>query len=204
MENAKPRTFILDNANKGLLNLHKPYIDSIFLAPRNARKPKKVLAVHGYKSRGLHSGYDGAFLPLQDALKEIGVQFDVPDFDKSQETSYAKWKETLDTLDIASYDTIIATSFGCPVIMQYLCEEKIKIPRLILVAPSGCVGNEYLEKVLPELTEDISQLSSLIGEIVIIHSRDDDSTSAPFSYGVTLHEKIGGVFLPVNGFKHKF
>jgi predicted alpha/beta hydrolase family esterase len=185
-------------------NLHKPYIDAIFLAPKNARKAKKVLAVHGYRSRGIQSGYDGAFLPLQDTLKESGIQFDVPDFDKSKETSYAQWKQTLDTLDIQSYDTILATSFGCPIIMQYLCENKIQLPRLIFVAPSGCVGNEYLEKVLPELTEDVVQIRSLIDEIVIIHSRDDDSTSAPFSYGVALHEKIGGVFLPVNGFKHKF
>ena len=30
-------------------NLHKPYIDSIFLAPQNAKKAKKVLGVHGFK-----------------------------------------------------------------------------------------------------------------------------------------------------------
>lgn len=30
-------------------NLHKPYIDSIFLAPKNARKAKKVLGVHGFR-----------------------------------------------------------------------------------------------------------------------------------------------------------
>ena len=36
-------------------NLHKPYIDSVFLAPKNARKAKKVLGVHGSTSRGLKS-----------------------------------------------------------------------------------------------------------------------------------------------------
>ena len=30
-------------------------------------------------------------------------------------------------LDVSSYDTIMATSFGCPVIMQYLCEKNIKL-----------------------------------------------------------------------------
>lgn len=86
------------------------------------------------------------------------MQFDVPDFDKEKDTSYAKWRETLDMLDIQSYDVIMATSFGCPVIMQYLCEKNIKIPRLILVAPSGLKGNEYLEKVIPEMTEDSIKL----------------------------------------------
>lgn len=31
------------------LNLHRPYIDSIFLAPQNAKKAKKILGVHGFK-----------------------------------------------------------------------------------------------------------------------------------------------------------
>lgn len=51
--NADTRTFILDVANKCMLNLHKPYIDSVFLAPKNARKAKKVLGVHGWTSKAL-------------------------------------------------------------------------------------------------------------------------------------------------------
>lgn len=35
------------------LNLHRPYIDSILLAPKNAQKPKKVLGVHGWTSKAL-------------------------------------------------------------------------------------------------------------------------------------------------------
>jgi predicted alpha/beta hydrolase family esterase len=73
---------------------------------------------------------------LQDKLKTVNIQFDVPDFDKNKETQYLLWKEQLDTLDVASYDTVMATSFGCPVIMQYLCEKNIKLKRLVLVAPS--------------------------------------------------------------------
>lgn len=43
VENATPETFILDVANKTQLNLHRPYIDLIFLAPEKSEKPKKVL-----------------------------------------------------------------------------------------------------------------------------------------------------------------
>lgn len=48
VKNATTETFILDNANKTPLNLHKPYIDSVFLENPKARKAKKVLGVHGY------------------------------------------------------------------------------------------------------------------------------------------------------------
>jgi isoleucyl-tRNA synthetase/bisphosphoglycerate-dependent phosphoglycerate mutase len=185
-------------------NLHKPYIDSILLAPQSSQNTKKVLWVHGWTSRGIQSWYDGTFLPLQDLLKESEIQFDVPDFDKNKETSYVKWRETLETLDIPSYDAILATSFGCAVIMQYLCEKKIKIPRLILVAPSGLIWNEYLEKIIPEMTENKKNLKKYVTEIIVIHSKDDDSTSAKFEYGKTLSEEIWGYFIPTNGFKHKF
>jgi broad specificity phosphatase PhoE len=47
IKNADTRTFILDVANKNLLNLHKPYIDSVLLKNPKATKAKKVLGVHG-------------------------------------------------------------------------------------------------------------------------------------------------------------
>jgi broad specificity phosphatase PhoE len=48
-DNAKTHSFILDVANKNLLNLHKPYIDSVLLKNPKATKAKKVLGVHGFK-----------------------------------------------------------------------------------------------------------------------------------------------------------
>ena len=98
----------------------------------------------------------------------------------------------------------MATSYGCPVIMQYLCENNIQLKRLVLVAPSGLKGNEYLEKIIPEMTEDVEKLRSLVDEIIISHSEDDDSKSATFSYGKSLAQKIGAIFLPINGVGHKF
>jgi hypothetical protein len=53
VKNAITETFILDLENKKALNLHKPYIDSVFLAPKNTRKAKKVLGVHGWTSKAL-------------------------------------------------------------------------------------------------------------------------------------------------------
>jgi predicted alpha/beta hydrolase family esterase len=141
---------------------------------------------------------------LQDRLKAVNIHFDVPDFDKNKETKYALWRDQLDTLNVSGYDTIMATSFGCPVIMQYLCEKNIKLKRLVLVAPSGLKGNEYLEKVIPEMTENVEKLRGLIDEIIIPHSEDDDSTSARFEYGKSLAKRIGATFLPINGVGHKF
>ena len=64
---------------------------------------------------------------------------DVPDFDKSEDTKYSLWRDQIDTLNIEQYDTVVAHSLGCAIAMQYIVEKKIKIDRLILVAPSGLV-----------------------------------------------------------------
>jgi isoleucyl-tRNA synthetase len=203
-KNAKIITVYVDNNTGKEINLHRPYIDRIYVPWKSSFTPKKVLGVHGWTSRWLWSAYEGKWLPLQDKLKDVNIQFDVPDFDKNKETTYKLWRDQLDTLDVASYDTIMATSFWCPVIMQYLCEKNIKLKRLVLVAPSGLKGNEYLEKVIPEMTEDVEKLRWLVDEIIIPHSEDDDSTSASFAYGKSLAQKIGATFLPINGVGHKF
>lgn len=48
VKNAEPKTFILDVANKNLLNLHRPYIDSILLQNSKAKKAQKILGIHGF------------------------------------------------------------------------------------------------------------------------------------------------------------
>lgn len=139
VKNASLETFILDVANKHLLNLHKPYIDSVFLTPKNARKAKKVLGVHGWNSKSDKSKAPSKWYYLKEYLANHSIPCDVPQFDMEKETSYSLWRNELEKYDVASYDTIIAASFGCPVIIEYLKERNIRIPRLILQAPSGLI-----------------------------------------------------------------
>ncbi len=88
--------------------------------------------------------------------------------------------------------------------MQYILEHKIPLDRLVLVAPSGLVGNSFLEKVLPEMTGEKAELRKLVKEIIIIHSKDDGAESAPYSYGKSLSEEIGAILVTVDGMNHDF
>jgi predicted alpha/beta hydrolase family esterase len=76
---------------------------------------------------------------MQKELQKDQISLDVPSFDESQETKYNLWEEKLDTLGVQQYDTIVAHSFGCAVIMQYIIKNQISLNRLVLVAPSGLV-----------------------------------------------------------------
>ncbi len=74
---------------------------------------------------------------MKETLNKNNISLEVPDFDKNQDTKYSNWKEKLDTLKVSEFDTVVAHSFGCPVIMQYIIENDISLDRLVLVAPSG-------------------------------------------------------------------
>ena len=89
-------------------------------------------------------------------------------------------------------------------IMQYIIENNVHIDRLVLVAPSGLVGNEYLEKIIPEMTVSKSELKNFVDEIIILHSRDDEAGSAEFAYGASLAEETSAELVAVNGFGHSF
>ena len=77
--NAETQTFILDVANRQQLNLHKPYIDSVFLKNSKARKAKKVLGVHGFcRTEDVIDFLEGT----KKNLEKQGIDMDAPLFEK--------------------------------------------------------------------------------------------------------------------------
>lgn len=193
-KNADPITYIIDNFNKNGLNLHRPYIDAILLKDEKNFEAKKILGIHGWKSS-----------PDTTIWKKIreNTLAEVPLIDSNAETNYQIWKEKFDTIDFSAYDTIVAHSLGCPMILNYLIEKNISTKRLVLIAPSGIVGNPEIAHIAAELTEDKKKIKNLAGEIIIVHSKDDESLGAPYSYGENLANEIGATLVTVDGFGHQ-
>lgn len=54
------------------------------------------------------------------------------------------------------------------------------------------------------LSHDTAELRKYVNEIIILHSKDDDSQSAKFHYGEELAEKIDSTLVVVDGFGHDF
>lgn len=129
-KNAEPVTYFIDNFNKNGLNLHRPYIDAIFLKNEENFEAQKIIGIHGWKS-----GPDATI--WKKIHENSGAE--VPLIDSNPETNYTIWKEKFDAIDFESYDTIVAHSLGCPMILNYLIEKNIHTKRLVLIAPSGIV-----------------------------------------------------------------
>ncbi len=88
--------------------------------------------------------------------------------------------------------------------MKYLTENNISLKRLILVAPSGLVESDHFSHLIDELEVNSEVLRKNIKEITIVHSKDDNSTSAKFPYGQKLARKLKCEFITLNGYKHSF
>lgn len=179
------------------LNLHRPYIDDILLANEKNFEAKNIIGIHGWKSGG--KGI------IWETLKNnFGENIFVPKIDDSEDTNYATWKAKFDEIDFAKFDTIVAHSLGCPMIVNYILEKEIAVKRLVLVAPSGMVKNPAIAHIADELTADKKFLKNFAEEIVVIHSKDDDSLGASFNDGQSIAKEIGANFVAVNGYKHNF
>ncbi len=185
-------------------NLHKPYIDSILLRNPKAKKAKRVLGVHGWNAKSPKNQPPSKWFFLREKLENEGIHLDIPEFDKSEETTYWIWKNELDKWNVESYDTIVAASFGCPVILQYLKEKNIRVKRLVLQAPSGLKWNENLEKIVNEFDFVLGEIKNYCDELIVTCSKDDDSNSASFEYSKYFVEKTGANFIEVDGIGHKF
>ena len=52
------------------------------------------------------------------------------------------------------------------------------------------------------MTAEKSELRKFVSEMIILHSRDDDSDSAKYIYGKNLAEEIGAGLVSIDGFGH--
>jgi isoleucyl-tRNA synthetase len=176
-------------------NLHKPYIDSVFLAPKNARKPKKVLGIHGFRRT---ENVVDFFAQTAKNLQEKWIEISCPIFEEGEVVNYEKWKKIfLENIDWV--DTIFAHSLGCRFSLDMIIQNKISLKRLILIAPPEG-KHERLQEFFSCLQEDVSKIKEYVEEVIILYSTDDKEGRVEASK--ILIEKTGGYTIKVDGFRH--
>jgi len=159
----------------------------------------KLLGVHG-RSTVLANG-SSQWTHRAKALQDEGVEVTLPQFDSSEDPTYESWKETLDMLDIESYDVVLTTSHGSGVFARYVQENNIHIKRAVFCCPGrGKTGRINTWKVYDFLENNDMNLEKNIDEIYIIHSTDDEVV--PYSEGLKFQEQIGGKFVSLSEFPH--
>ena len=162
---------------------------------------KKILWIH-WRWTDL-SKWESAWFERKIDLENRWFHIDLPQFDIAFDPTYQSWEDTLKSIDIESYDVIITTSHGGWVIINYLKENNLSIPKLIIVCPGKSINPKVntwnLYKEL--LSKDID-LTTQVTEMYVLHSIDDELV--PFENWKEIAEKIWAKFIECNWFWHKF
>ncbi|MFB6246655.1 MAG: RBBP9/YdeN family alpha/beta hydrolase [Candidatus Pacearchaeota archaeon] len=133
----------------------------------------KCIIVHGLNSCGKELVEQGRRLQnerdwipwLKVKLEKNGYESHNPLMPKFWEPSYEKWKEKFEQFEIGENTVLVGHSLGGGFLLRYLSENKIKVKKLVLIAPSVIAPEEFpsikgfynfnLDKSLPERTHDM-------------------------------------------------
>lgn len=109
----------------------------------------KVVIVHGCPSnkeravRPEKRTYDKHWIPwIKKKLSEKKIETFVPLMPEPWAPNYKNWKKEFDKLNINKNSILIGHSCGCAFLVRWLGEVKIKIKKLILVAPWKVANKE--------------------------------------------------------------
>lgn len=162
---------------------------------------KKILWIH-WRWTDL-SKWESAWFARKIDFEKRWYHIDLPQFDTAYDPTYESWEETLKTLDIESYYCIVTTSHWGWVIINYLKENNLSVPKLIIVCPGKSINpkNNMWTFYTQLLNKDIN-LSSQVKEIYVLHSKDDDLV--PFENWKEIAKKIWAQFIECNWLWHKF
>ena len=110
---------------------------------------------------------------LQQQFLRAGWQCQTPELPHPYRPTYNEWKETFEAFKPQNLSILIGHSAGGGFAIKYLQEHKLKLEKLILVAPWLDPEQEFDDFLQTELKP--SALNN-IDEIHLIFSEDDDET----------------------------
>ena len=137
---------------------------------------------------------------LKENLEKRGIKTSNELYPEDWSPDYVKWKNVFEKNSITESTTFIGHSAGTAFLLRWLGENKKKVDKLILVAPSLTKSDKYkyLSK-LKDFTYD-SSLKKYFNKLIIFYS-DNDSNSIIES-AKDVHSKLGGDLVHIKGKGH--
>ncbi|MEX0920776.1 MAG: alpha/beta hydrolase [Candidatus Pacearchaeota archaeon] len=169
---------------------------------------KKVIIVHGcpdnQEKDPKKRTYDKHWIPwLKERLEERGFDVYVPLMPKPWEAVYEDWKKDFDNLDINEDSILVGHSCGSAFLVRWLADTKIKIKRLILVAPWKIIYGDYLKKEDKREFygfEIDKEVRNNVEDIIIFTS--DDEEKAGRESAKLFKEALGGKLIELKNCGH--
>lgn len=182
------------------VDLHKHFVDEIFVKNDKWIKAKNVLWIHWFK-RDPKTLIDFLELTKKNFEKEW-IIMDEPTFEDWSDLNYKNWEKKLDELDLRSYDTVVTHSMWGRVAMEYIIEKKIKLNRLVLVSSTkNWSGTKEVSDFFATMKhDDLSKINNYVKEIILVSSKDDKT--ARVEWARNLAKELNANLIEVNWYGH--
>ncbi len=151
-----------------------------------------IVFIHGYTASHLADWYP-TISPKLDAL---GIPYVIPDLPGNEHPHASEWLATLHTAisTIRTPIVLVGHSLGSRAALLYLEKYRPNVKTVLLIAAfnnNTANGKRNEGKSYPDFfdhTIDLTTLTPLVGEFVVMHSKDDDSI--PYAQGVEIAKDL--------------
>ncbi len=127
---------------------------------------------------------------IKKQLENAGFSVSNDLYPEDWKPDYIAWKKVFEKNDIDENTTLIGHSAGTAFLLRWLSENKRKINKLILIAPSLLKSEKYIRtSKLKDFTYD-SSLKKYFNEIIIFYSNNDHPNM--IASAKEAHTKLGG------------
>ena len=118
-----------------------------------------------------------AWIPwLKEQLTNQGIECVIPNLPTPENQTYKFWAKITKNIDINNDDIIVAWSTGAIFSVRYLCENNIKVKKLILVSGfNNYIGNvPFVDNINKDFfMKDVKVAKDVAEEIICIKSDND-------------------------------
>jgi hypothetical protein len=139
---------------------------------------KKLVIIHGRpREDGPGAGVSDNqkhWIPwLKEQAEKAGYEVYNPQMPEPWQPEYVKWKSTFSDIPVDENTVLVGHSAGSAFLVRWLADTKIRIHKLILVAPAKYSGPHKRRAEMYDFEID-SEVRNLVKDIVVISSDDDD------------------------------
>jgi predicted alpha/beta hydrolase family esterase len=165
-----------------------------------------IVFIHGYTS----SHRDDWYPNISRELDKLGVNYLIPDLPGGERPHASEWLKSLHAVISQIHTPIILVghSLGTRAALLYLEKYQPKVEKVILIAAfnnqaangdrnDGETYSDFFEHAI-----DLEKIKPLVGEFIIMHSRDDDSI--PYEQGVEIAKDLHAELLTYEDAGHFF
>lgn len=137
---------------------------------------------------------------LKEQLEKRGIEVSNQLYPEDWLPDYEKWKMVFEKNKIDENTVLIGHSAGTAFILRWLAENKKKVNKVILIAPSIIKDGKYLGLSSLKDFEFDSSLKNYFNKLVIFYSDNDDEDI--IESAKQIHSKLDGELICIKGKGH--